>query len=192
MTEPAAVALAPRFLAASTRDRHHQHLAALAGTAAWTIKQASFTTTATSTCGHVTLHADRTANNNEAHLFLHAHTRPGAASRWIVTLGGELPVESLASMTTVLTAELLRDPDYILYGLPQDGHPFTLEAPDWDAWQYHDDRDLLEWRTRHHGSKAVAIMRGRESSAPPLAGGENASVMAAATVPGAGRPEVLW
>jgi hypothetical protein len=188
----ATMTIAPRYLAASAVEDHHAHLVHLARTAAWTLQATALTTTATSPCGLVTVHADRPDNPDAAHLFLSARTHPARPVRWKATLGGDLPVEFLAAMTTVLSAELLRDPDYVIYNLPSDGRLVTLPGPGIADWDYHADPNLVEWQTRHRGTRAMAFLRDRDSSAPLLAGGEDTLMMAAATIATPGGTEVIW
>ena len=187
-----AMTIAPRYLAASAVEDHHAHLVHLARTAAWTLQATALATTATSPCGLVTVHADRPDNPDAAHLFLSARTHPDRPVRWRVTLGGDLPVEFLAAMTTVLSAELLRDPDYVLYNLPSDGRLVTLPGPGIAGWDYHADPNLVEWHSRHRSTRAMALLRDRDSSAPPLAGGEGTLMMATATLNAPGGTEVIW
>jgi hypothetical protein len=187
----ATMSIAPRYLAASAVEDHHAHLVHLAKTAAWTLQTTALTTAATSPCGLVTVHADRPENPDAAHLFLSARTQPDRPVRWR-PIGGDLPVELLAAMTTVLSAELLRDPDYMIYNLPRDGRLVTLPGPGIAEWDYHADPNLVEWETRHRGTRALALLRDRESSAPPLAGGEDTLMMAAATIATPGGTEVIW
>jgi hypothetical protein len=188
----ATLTISPRYLAASTVEEHHAHLVHLARTAAWTLRTTALATTATSPCGLVTVHADRPDNPDAAHLFLSARTRPGTPTRWKATLGGDLPVELLAAMTTVLTAELLRDPDYILYNLPSDGRLVALPGPGLTGWDYRADPNLVEWQAHHRGARALALLRDRGSNAPLLAGGEDTLMMAAATLHAPGGTEVIW
>lgn len=188
----ATMAIAPRYLAASAVEDHHAHLVNLARTAAWTLQATALATTATSPCGLVTVHADRPDNPDAAHLFLSARTHPDRPARWKATLGGDLPVELLAAMTTVLSIELLRDPDYVIYNLPSDGRLVTLPGPGIADWDYHADPNLIEWQTRHRGTRAMALLRDRDSSAPPLAGGEDTLMMAASTLATPGGTEVIW
>lgn len=188
----AALSIAPRYLAASSVEDHHAHLVHLARTAAWTLQTTATSTTATSPCGLVTAHADRPADPDAAHLFLSARTHPARRARWKATLGGDLPVEFLAAMTTVLTAKLLRDPDYVIYNLPRDGRLVALPGPGIAGWNYHADPNLVEWETRHRGTRAVVLLRDRDSSAPLLAGGEDTLMMAAATLDAPGGTEVIW
>jgi hypothetical protein len=187
-----ALSIAPRYLAASSVDDHHAHLAHLAKTAAWTLQATAGATAATSPCGLVTVLADRPDNPDAAHLFLSARTHPARPARWKATLGGDLPVEFLAAMTTVLSAELLRDPDYVIYNLPRDGRLVTLPGPGIAGWDYHADPNLVEWETRHRGTRAMAYLRDRDSTAPLLAGGEDTLMMAAATLAAPGGTEVIW
>jgi hypothetical protein len=184
--------ISPRYLAASAIEDHHTHLAQLARTAAWTLRTTALATAVTSPCGLVTVHADRPADPDQAHLFLSARTHPARPERWKATLGGDLPVEFLAAMTTVLSTELLRDPDYILYNLPSDGRKVTLPGPGNPDWDYRADDNLVEWQTRHHSARALAFLRNRESQAPLLAGGEDTLMMAAATLNTPGGTQVIW
>nr|WSX75909.1 DUF317 domain-containing protein [Streptomyces sp. NBC_00899] len=188
----AALSIAPRYLAASSVEDHHAHLVHLAKTAAWTLRATATVTAATSPCGLVTVLADRPDNPDAAHLFVSARTHPDRPARWKATLGGDLPVEFLAAMTTVLTAELLRDPDYVLYNLPRDGRLVALPGPGIPGWDYHADPNLVEWETRHRGTRALALLRDRDSTAPVLAGGEDTLMMAAATLATPGDTEVIW
>lgn len=95
-------------------------------------------------------------------------------------------------MTTVLSAELLRDPDYVIYNLPRDGRLVALPGPGIAGWDYHADPNLVEWETRHRGTRAMAYLRDRDSTAPLLAGGEDTLIMAAATLTAPGGREVIW
>jgi hypothetical protein len=95
-------------------------------------------------------------------------------------------------MTTVLTAELLRDPDYILYNLPSDGRLVALPGPGLTGWDYRADPNLVEWQAHHRGARALALLRDRGSNAPLLAGGEDTLMMAAATLHAPGGTEVIW
>lgn len=188
----AALSIAPRYLAVSTVEDHHAHVAQLAQTASWALQATTLTTRATSPCGLVTVHADRPDNPDAPHLFLSAHTHPDRPARWKATLGGDLPVEFLAAMTTVVRAELLRDSDYMLYNLPADGRLVTLPGSGITGWDYHADPNLVEWQTRHRGTRALVFMRDRDSSAPMLVGGEDTLMMAAATLSAHGDTEVIW
>ncbi|WP_433892585.1 hypothetical protein [Streptomyces sp. CA-111067] len=188
----AMLSIAPRYLAASSVEDHHAHLVHLAKTAAWTLQATATVTAATSPCGLVTVLADRPDNPDAAHLFLSSRTHPARPARWKATLGGDLPVEFLAAMTTVLSAELLRDPDYVIYNLPRDGRLVALPGPGIAGWDYHADPNLVEWETRHRGTRAMALLRDRDSTAPLLAGGEDTLMMAAATLTAPGGTEVIW
>ncbi|MCL2729699.1 MAG: DUF317 domain-containing protein [Actinomycetia bacterium] len=188
----AALSIAPRYLAASSVEDHHAHLVHLARTAAWTLQATALTTTATSPDGLVTVRADRPGNPDAAHLFLSARTHPTRPARWKATLGGDLPIEFLAAMTTVLSAELQRDPDYILYNLPRDGRLVTLPGPGIAGWDYRADPNLVEWETRHRGTRAMALLRDQDSNAPLLAGGEDTLMMSAATLDSPGGTKVIW
>uniref|UniRef100_UPI0038991752 DUF317 domain-containing protein n=1 Tax=Actinacidiphila yanglinensis TaxID=310779 RepID=UPI0038991752 len=140
----AALSITPRYLAASSVEDHHAHLVHLARTAAWTRQATALTTTAPSPCGLVTVHADRPGNPDAPHLFLSARTHPDRPARWKATLGGDLPVEFLAAMTTVLSAELLRDPDYM--------HPRRQARAQTDPVPPRPGRRLPDRHRSDHGS----------------------------------------
>ncbi|WUH89731.1 hypothetical protein OG900_05955 [Streptomyces sp. NBC_00433] len=83
-------------------------------------------------------------------------------------------------------------PDHVIYNLPSDGRLVTLPGPGIADWDCHADPNLVEWQTRHRGTRAMALLRDRDSSAPPLAGGEDTLMMAAATLATPGGTEVIW
>jgi hypothetical protein len=187
------VAVSPRYLAASGREEHRAVVASLAKTAAWTVKQTEFALAAASPCRHVSVLVDDAATSDDPHLTVTARTSPRKPPRWTAVAGGDLPREFLTTMTTALTERLLRDPDYVLYGLPTDGELFPLLDPDRSLWDRRTDRDVVEWQTRGSGSRTFAVLRSSDSTAPYLAGGEETLMMAAAVLPTARRSsELLW
>jgi hypothetical protein len=165
----------------------------LADHAGWSLADTVFTRTVTSACGHVTFQLDRAPGDRAGHLSIAARTSNRAPARWTASMGGQFPVEFLTSLTTFLTAELLRNPDHVLYGLAE--NPSLFELADYDSkdWLCRTDRDVAEWHTRRQGARVSVVSRLPESTAPPLAGQDDIRMLFATTVPGKEeQPDLLW